>query len=110
MRRILGSLAVVLMLGAAVPALAQDSLAVAKAAGQVGERPDGLAGAVPGAPPAVQALVREVNAQRLARYREIAQGNGVPVDAVQARAGERLIGQTPPGQYVMTGAGRWVKK
>ncbi|HYH23540.1 MAG TPA: YdbL family protein [Azospirillum sp.] len=110
MKRLLGSLAVVLMLGAAAPAQAQDSLAAAKAAGQVGERPDGLAGAVPGAPVDVQALVQQVNAQRLARYREIARGNGVPVDAVQARAGERLISQTPAGQYVMTGAGRWVKK
>ncbi|WP_052709853.1 YdbL family protein [Azospirillum thiophilum] len=91
-------------------ALAQDALAAAKAAGQIGERPDGLVGTVPGAPATAQALAAQVNAQRLARYREIAQGNGTALDKVQAVAGQQLIERTPAGQFVMTAAGQWQRK
>ncbi|QCG88083.1 YdbL family protein [Azospirillum sp. TSH100] len=91
-------------------ALAQDALAAAKAAGQVGERPDGMVGVVPGAPASAQALAQQVNAQRLARYQEIANGNGTALDKVQAVAGQQLIERTPAGQYVMTAAGQWQRK
>ncbi|GLR78590.1 YdbL family protein [Azospirillum oryzae] len=91
-------------------ALAQDALAAAKAAGQVGERPDGLVGVVPGAPASAQALAQQVNAQRLARYQEIAKGNGTALDKVQAVAGQQLIERTPAGQFVMTAAGQWQRK
>ncbi|MBY6263296.1 DUF1318 domain-containing protein [Azospirillum sp. 412522] len=100
------------LLAAALPqvALAQDALAAAKAAGQVGERPDGMVGVVPGAPAAAQALAQQVNAQRLARYQEIAKGNGTALDKVQAVAGQQLIERTPAGQFVMTAAGEWQRK
>lgn len=91
-------------------ALAQDALSAAKAAGQLGERPDGLVGVVPGAPASAQALAQQVNAQRLARYQEIAKGNGTALDKVQAVAGQQLIERTPAGQYVMTAAGQWQRK
>lgn len=91
-------------------AFAQDALAAAKAAGQIGERPDGLVGAVPGAPASAQALAEQVNAQRLARYREIAKGNGTALDKVQAVAGQQLIERTPAGQFVMNAAGQWQRK
>ena len=87
-------------------AFAQDALAAAKAAGQLGERPDGMVGVVPGAPASAQ----QVNAQRLARYQEIAKGNGTALDKVQAVAGQQLIERTPAGQYVMTAAGQWQRK
>ena len=103
------ALAAMLTLGTATPAPAQDPLAGAKQAGQVGERPDGLVGVVPGAPAAVQALAEQVNAQRLQRYRDIAASNGTSVDKVQAVAGQQLIDRTPSGQYVLSG-GTWVKK
>jgi len=87
------------------------SLQAAKAAGQIGERPDGFVGLVVAlAPASVQSLVQQVNAQRLARYNEIARGNGTPVDQVRALAGKTLIERTPAGQYVMDGSGRWVRK
>lgn len=91
-------------------ALAQDALAAAKAAGHLGERPDGLVGVVPGAPASAQALAQQVNAQRLARYQEIAKGNGTALDKVQAVAGQQLIERTPAGQFVMTAAGQWQRK
>ncbi|CAO3422826.1 YdbL family protein [Azospirillum endophyticum] len=100
------------LLAAALPqlALAQDALAAAKAAGQLGERPDGMVGLVPGAPASAQELAQQVNAQRLARYQEIAKGNGTVLDKVQAVAGQQLIERTPAGQFVMTAAGQWQRK
>ncbi len=114
-RRFFHGLAVALLLTAgaataATPALAQDALAAAKTAGQIGERPDGLVGVVPGAPPLVEAVAAEVNAQRLARYRQIAQSNGTALDKVQAVAGQQLVERTPAGQFVMTPAGQWLRK
>lgn len=96
--------------GVPAVALAQDALAAAKAAGQIGERPDGLVGVPPGAPAAAEALAAEVNGQRLARYRDIAKANGTALDKVQAVAGQQLIDRTPAGQFVMTPAGQWQRK
>ena len=100
------------LLAVAMPqlALAQDALAAAKAAGQLGERPDGMVGVVSGAPASAQALAQQVNTQRLARYQEIAKGNGTALDKVQAVAGQQLIERTPAGQFVMTAAGQWQRK
>lgn len=96
---------------AAAPALAQASLEDAKAAGLVGERPDGLVGIVDGgASGDVQALVDDVNRQRMAYYAEVAAGNNSTVEQVQAVAGAELIERTPPGQFVMNAAGRWIQK
>lgn len=81
----------------------------AKQDGLVGERPDGLLGAVSGSAE-VDALVNSVNAQRMAKYNAIAQKNGTPVNQVQAVAGQSLIAKTPPGQYIMNSAGGWQKK
>lgn len=109
-RALLIVLAVVLALGAA-PAFAQMELDDAKAAGLIGERPDGLVGVVDGAGGAdVQALVDAVNAQRLSRYAEIAANNNSTIEAVQAVAGAQLIERTPPGQYVMDAGGTWFAK
>lgn len=113
MNRWLPLLALALGLGLSVPvlapALAQDQLAAAKQAGQLGERPDGLLGVVPGAPASAQAIADQVNAQRLQRYRGIAASNGTSVDQVRAVAGQQLIDRTPAGQFVQSG-GKWVKK
>lgn len=94
----------------AAPAAAL-TLDEAKARGLVGERPDGFVGIVdPAAPAEVRALVEEVNAKRRAAYERIAKKNGVPLDAVAALAGKKLIEKTPAGQYVMDAQGNWVRK
>jgi uncharacterized protein YdbL (DUF1318 family) len=85
-----------------------DALDAARAAGQVGERIDGMVGAVGAVPPAVAETIASINAQRLATYRDIARKTGTPIDAVQAQAGQHLIAATPPGQFIMDGA--WHKK
>jgi uncharacterized protein YdbL (DUF1318 family) len=92
---------------AAGPALA-DALDGARAAGQVGERADGLIGAVGGVPASVAQTIATLNAKRLATYRDIAQKTGTPIDAVQKQAGDHLIAATPAGQFVMDGS--WHKK
>lgn len=92
-------------------AAAQMNLDAAKAAGLVGERPDGLVGAVdPAAGADVVGLVEAVNSKRLAHYAEIAAANNSTIDQVQAVAGAELIDRTPAGLYVMDASGRWFVK
>ena len=88
-----------------------DQLGDAKKAGSVGERPDGYLGVVAAnAGAGVPALVEEINGKRRQRYREIARRNGTTAEAVAALAGAKLVEKAPPGQYVMTASGRWIRK
>jgi uncharacterized protein YdbL (DUF1318 family) len=83
----------------------------AKASGLVGERVDGYLGVVPGSAPGdVRALVEEVNAKRRKKYEEVAGGRGVPVEAVAAIAGEKLVKRAAAGEYVAGADGRWTQK
>lgn len=80
-----------------------------KASGSIGEMPNGLVGAVTSSAD-VNRVVEEINAERLAKYRDIASKNGLPLAKVQALAGEKLINQTPSGQYYQSASGSWTKK
>lgn len=92
------------------PALAAP-LDDAKAAGLVGERIDGYLGVVDRSAPAeVRRMVEEINAERRARYAEIAERQGAPVEAVAQIAGEKLIQRARSGEYVMGADGRWRRK
>ncbi|MGC2853899.1 YdbL family protein [Novispirillum sp. DQ9] len=105
-------LAVLLAFGlfAVTPAPAHaQSLEQAKAQGLVGERADGLLGAVKGGSPQVRQLIERVNDQRMDQYRRIAQKNGTAVQAVMAIAGKKLIQRAAPGTYINAGDG-WVRK
>jgi len=97
---------------APITAHAGIDLATAKAQGLVGERPDGFVGTVDPATASadVKDLVKTTNAERREKYKEIAAKNGTSVDKVQAVAGADIIKRTPSGQYIMTAAGKWVKK
>ncbi len=97
-------------LGLAVPAFAVD-LESARAQGLVGERPDGLIGAVQSSvTPDVKSLVDSVNAARMKEYRSIAEKNGTPLDAVQAVAGEKQIEKAKQNKwYSMSSGGSWSK-
>jgi uncharacterized protein YdbL (DUF1318 family) len=109
MNRFTRTLAVcALLAGFGATAAYADALEAARAAGQVGERADGMVGTVGAVPPAVAQTVADINAQRMATYRGIAQKTGTPIDAVQKQAGDHLIAATPAGQFVMDGA--WHKK
>ena len=90
------------------PAFA-DALDDARAAGQIGERPDGLVGAVnAGAPANINSLVQATNAKRLQKYQQIGAEKGVPAEQVGAIAGEKIIGNLKSGWYYMDASGNWV--
>lgn len=85
-------------------------LSSAKSSGVIGEKPDGLVGAVsPNASPEVQALVSATNQGRMAVYKDTSAKQGVPLSQVQALAAEKLFSLTGPGQYVQSN-GQWVRK
>jgi uncharacterized protein YdbL (DUF1318 family) len=106
-------LGLVLLAGCLLPTAAAraGALDAPKAEGLIGERIDGYLGVVdPNAPADVRKLVDQVNAEREARYAEIAKKRAVPTKAVALIAGEKVVGEAPSGQYVMGKDGRWQKK
>lgn len=84
-------------------------LSDAKQQGLVGERVDGLLGAI-ATSREVKELVNDINAQRLAVYKQIAEKNAMTLDQVSVLAGEKAIKKTPRGQYIQNTAGQWVIK
>lgn len=88
-----------------------DPLDDAKAAGQVGEQLNGYLGIVaPSAPPAVKALVTDINAKRRVAYMDIMKKNGQPLNVVETLAGQKLVERTPSGEFYQNASGAWVKK
>lgn len=84
-------------------------LHAAKAAGMVGEKPDGYLGIVQNGV-GVAALVADVNGKRRAHYQAIAAKNGTSLQAVEVLAGRTAQQKTAPGQFIMTPSGQWVRK
>ena len=84
-------------------------LSDAKQQGLVGERIDGLLGVIKTSRE-VKELVNDINAQRLAVYKQIAEKNAMTIDQVSVLAGEKAIKKTPKGQYIQNSAGQWVIK
>lgn len=108
-RAILAGLLVAFLV-AAPAALAESPLHQARAAGQLGERPDGYVGVVPGAPASAAALADDVNTKRRVEYTRLATEHGTSVAAVAALAGEKLVAEAPAGQWVMNPDGTWRQK
>lgn len=109
-KSLLAGLIAVLMLAVAAPAMA-DPLDDARAAGLIGERPDGFVSPVNANPPAnIKSLVQSTNARRLAAYQDIAAEQGVPVEQVGALTAEKIINQLPAGWYYMDSSGSWVQR
>jgi|AntAceMinimDraft_5_1070358.scaffolds.fasta_scaffold00333_21 hypothetical protein len=104
-RRTIATLALSLTLS--LPAFAVD-LEDAKSSGLVGETNMGYIAAVrPSAD--VDALVGSINSQRKVQYQKIATKNGISLQAVEARAGQKAIEKTAAGGYINTGDG-WLQK
>jgi uncharacterized protein YdbL (DUF1318 family) len=40
----------------------------------------------------------------------VASSNNVPLDQVEALAGQKLIERAAPGEFIMDAAGRWIRK
>lgn len=109
-KSLLGGLLMALAMVFAAPAMA-DALDDARAAGLVGERPDGLVAPVsPNAPANILSLVQSVNAKRMEKYQQISAEKGVPVEQVGAITGEKIIAKLPAGWFFMDSSGNWVQK
>ena len=105
--RIAASVSLAALLVAA-PALAQrdPAYAAARAAGQVGEQPDGYLGVVSGGAD-VRALVNAINIQRKAAYTRSAQAQGVAIDQFAFTTGCNLVARVPVGEMYKTPSGQW---
>lgn len=104
-----GAAAGVIALALPHAAFALD-LATAKANGWVGERRDGYLGLVDGAPQEARPLVDTINRERREAYEGVAASNAVPLNQVEALAGQKLIDRAAPGTFIMDAAGRWIRK
>lgn len=105
-------LAGVFALFMACAALAQPmDLPTAKKLGLVGEKLNGLIGAVAQpADPAVQSFVDYINEGRLQHYQKLSRATGKPLTLVQAAAGRNLVQVTVPGEFIQNGQGQWVRR
>jgi len=109
LRTALAALLLCLMLPTAAFA---DALDDARAAGLLGERPDGYVDIVTANPtPDLVQLKDSINAQRRKIYQQLAGEKGVPAEEVGALAAEKTIAQRlKPGMYYMNSSGQWVQK
>ncbi len=107
----LAAAAIVAVGGIAGTAWAQRDPAyqAARAAGQVGEQPDGYLGVVDGGTPELRALVANINIQRKAAYTRGAQA-GATVEQFAFVSGCNLIAQTRPGEKYKTPGGSWATR
>ena len=100
----------VLATGWGVNAAAQardPAYAAARAAGRIGEKPDGYLGVVGGGAPAVQAMVDDLNIKRRAVYAERAQAQHATVEEYAFTTGCGLIAKTAPGEKYQAPGGAW---
>jgi uncharacterized protein len=101
--------AIVAVAGVATVALAQrdPAYAAARAAGQVGEQPDGYLGVVGAGSAELRALVSNINIQRKAAYTSRAQASGATVEQLAFTSGCNLIAQTAAGEKYRGPDGAW---
>ena len=109
MRKMWMAMAVVATVGAAGAVWAQrdPAYAAARAAGQVGEQPDGYLGVVGSASAELRALVSKINIQRKSAYTQQAAASGATVDQFAFTSGCNLIAQTAPGEKYQAPGGAW---
>ena len=109
MNRLKISIATLLLVGGASAAVAQRDPAyqAARAAGEVGEQPDGYLGVVGSASPAVRALVNNINIQRKAAYTQQSAASGATVEQFAFTSGCNLLLKTAPGEKYKGPDGVW---
>lgn len=87
---------------------AMQGLSQAKAAGLLGEQPNGYLGVVNNQGNA-SAIARQINTARKAEYQNLARNNNLQLSDVETMAGKKAIEKTPAGQYILVN-GKWLKK
>jgi uncharacterized protein YdbL (DUF1318 family) len=95
---------------AAAWAQRDPAYAAARAAGQVGEQPDGYLGVVGGGSADLRALVNAINIQRKSAYTQKAQASGATVEQLAFTSGCNLIAQTSAGEKYRTPDGAWATR
>ncbi len=85
-------------------------LTSAKNAGLIGEQANGYIGFVKAVPADVNALVKDVNAKRKARYTKIAKSKEIALSDVAKIGGQKAIEKTKKGNYIMMEGDGWTKK
>lgn len=86
-------------------------LVTAKDQGLVGESVTGMLAAVKTPPsPEVEALIRDVNKKRMARFKQAAERTDATLEQVSARFYQLAVEKTRPGHYYQDTAGSWRKK
>ncbi|HRJ66466.1 MAG TPA: YdbL family protein [Alphaproteobacteria bacterium] len=98
------------MMVVAIPLAFAMSVESAKSQGLVGERLDGLLGVVGSPTPELRELVETTNAERIEKYKGIAQKRGTDLKNVQAFVGKKLTDSAAPGEYIQSASGGWQKK
>lgn len=101
------ALAVAGMIPAAALAQRDPVYAAARAAGQVGEKVDGYLGYVVPPPPALKAVIDELNIKRKAIYADKAAAAHATVEEYALTSGCLLISQTQPGEKYQGQDGSW---
>ncbi len=109
MRKAMATIAMAAMLAGGSAALAQrdPAYAAARAAGEIGEQPDGYLGLVGAGSPALRALVNSINIQRKVAYTRSAAESGATVEQFAFTSGCTLVAQTRPGEKYRTPEGVW---
>ena len=93
-----------------LPTLASAiSLEEAKNKGLVGEQVSGYLDAVSPSGE-VNQLVQEINGKRREKYKQIADQNHTALSAVETLAGKKAVESSPPGSYIKSANGQWVRK
>ncbi|UVO51707.1 YdbL family protein [Sphingomonas sp. SUN019] len=102
----------VALTGVSSAAFAQrdPAYAAARAAGQVGEQPDGYLGVVGGGNAELRAIVSNINIQRKSAYTQKAQASGATVEQLAFTSGCNLIAQTSAGEKYKTPGGTWATR
>ena len=112
MKTVHALVAAALLVTGSTAALAQrdPAYAAARAAGEVGEQPDGYLGVVGNPTPALRALVNNINIQRKAAYTQKASASGSTVEQMAFVSGCNLISQTSAGEKYQTPTGAWATR
>ena len=87
---------------------AMSHLGPAKAAGLLGEQPNGYLGVVKAQGNAAE-IARLINDARRAEYQRLAKNNNIQLADVETMAGKKALEKTPVGQYIQLN-GKWLTK
>jgi uncharacterized protein YdbL (DUF1318 family) len=107
MRRVMIALLLLTSAGAASAQDRDPAYAAARAAGQIGELPDGYLGVVGSPSAALTALVNKINIQRKDVYTKKSAASGATVEEMAFTSGCNLVLKTVPGEKYKDPNGNW---